>query len=66
MSNTITRDRFAAAEYCDPNAKLPYIQSLRGEDNPHNCGFFISLEQMTKANWLNISETLDTYTFSSK
>jgi Family of unknown function (DUF5895) len=58
------RDRFASPEYCNPNAKLPYIQSLRGE-NPGECGFFVSLEQMGKASWLNIPETLDSYTFSS-
>jgi Family of unknown function (DUF5895) len=58
------RDRFAAPEYCNPNAKLPYIQSLRGE-NPTECGFFISLDQMAKASWSNVPETLDSYTFSS-
>jgi Family of unknown function (DUF5895) len=58
------RDRFASPEYCNPNAKLPFIQSLRGE-NPNECGFFISLDQMAKASWLNMPETLDTYTFSS-
>jgi hypothetical protein len=58
------RDRFASPEYCNPNAKLPYIQSLRGE-NPGECGFFVSLDQMGKASWLNIPETLDSYTFSS-
>ncbi len=58
------RDRFASPEYCNPNAKLPYIQSLRGE-NPGECGFFVSLEQMGKASWLNVPETLDSYTFSS-
>ena len=58
------RDRFASPEYCNPNAKLPYIQSLRGE-NPGECGFFVSLDQMGKASWLNVPETLDSYTFSS-
>ncbi len=58
------RDRFASAEYCNPNAKLPFIQSLRGE-TPTECGFFVSLDQMAKASWLNVPETLDTYTFSS-
>jgi Family of unknown function (DUF5895) len=58
------RDRFASPEYCNPNAKLPFIQSLRGE-NPAECGFFASLDQMAKASWLNMPETLDTYTFSS-
>jgi Family of unknown function (DUF5895) len=58
------RDRFAATEYCDPNAKLPFIQSLRGE-NPAECGFFISLDQMAKASWLNVPATLGSYTFSS-
>jgi Family of unknown function (DUF5895) len=58
------RDRFASPEYCNPNAKLPYIQSLRGE-NPAECGFFVSLDQMAKASWVNVPETLDTYTFSS-
>jgi Family of unknown function (DUF5895) len=60
MSDTITRDRFAAPEYSNPDAKLPYIQSLRGE-NPNECGFFV----MAKANWVNVPESLDTYTFSS-
>jgi Family of unknown function (DUF5895) len=58
------RDRFAAPEYCNPLAKLPIVQSLRGE-NPAECGFFVSLDQMGKASWLNIPETLDNYTFSS-
>ncbi len=58
------RDRFASPEYCDPNAKLPFIQSLRGE-NPRECGFFVSWEQMTKAAWLDLPETLDPYTFAS-
>jgi Family of unknown function (DUF5895) len=64
MTTQSARDRFAAPEYSNPNAKLPFIQSLRGE-NPSECGFFASLEQMTKANWLHVPETLDTYTFSS-
>ena len=58
------RDRFASPEYCNPNAKLPFIQSLRGE-NPSECSFFVSLDQMAKASWLNVPETLDSYTFSS-
>lgn len=58
------RDRFASPEYCSPNAKLPYIQSLRGE-NPTECGFFLSLDQMAKASWSIVPETLDSYTFSS-
>ena len=58
------RDRFASPEYCNPDAKLPFIQSLRGE-NPSECGFFLSLDQMAKASWLNVPETLDSYTFSS-
>jgi Family of unknown function (DUF5895) len=58
------RDRFATPEYCDPRAKLPIVQSLRGE-NPAEFGFFVSLDQMGKASWLNVPETLDSYTFSS-
>ena len=58
------RDRFASSEYCNPNAKLPFILGLRGE-NPNECGFFVNLEQMGKASWLNVPETLDAYTFSS-
>ncbi|PSB47468.1 DUF5895 domain-containing protein, partial [Chamaesiphon polymorphus] len=49
---------------CNPNAKLPFIQSLRGE-NPEECGYFVSFDQMAKASWLNVPQTLDTYTFSS-
>jgi Family of unknown function (DUF5895) len=58
------RDRFASPEYCNPNAKLPFVQSLRGE-NPSECCFFVSFDQMAKASWLNVPETLDSYTFSS-
>lgn len=58
------RDRFASPEYSNPDAKLPFIQSLRGE-NPSECGFFASLDQMAKASWFNVPETLDSYTFSS-
>jgi hypothetical protein len=58
------RDRFASPEYCNPNAKLPFIQSLRGE-NPSECCFFVSLDQMAKVSWFNVPEILDTYTFSS-
>jgi Family of unknown function (DUF5895) len=58
------RDRFASPKYCNPDAKLPFIQSLRGE-NPNECGFFVSLDQMAKASWSNMPETLDSYTFSS-
>jgi Family of unknown function (DUF5895) len=58
------RDRFASPEYSNPDAKLPFIQSLRGE-NPTECGFFVSLDQMAKASWIDVPETLDTYTFSS-
>ena len=64
MTTQPVRDRFASPEYCNPNAKLPFIQSLRGE-NPSECGFFVSLDQMAKASWLNVPENLDTYTFSS-
>jgi hypothetical protein len=63
MTNSqLVRDRFAAPEYCDPRAKLLLVQSLRGE-NPGECGFFVSLDQMAKASWSIVPETLDTYTF---
>jgi Family of unknown function (DUF5895) len=64
MTTQPVQDRFAAPEYCNPNAKLPSIQSLRGE-NPAECGFFVNLDQMAKASWVNVPETLDSYTFSS-
>jgi hypothetical protein len=63
-SSQPVRDRFASPEYCNPNAKLPFIQSLRGE-NPVECGFFVSLDRMGKSSWVNVPETLDSYTFSS-
>jgi hypothetical protein len=58
------RDRFASPEYSNPDIKLPFIQSLRGE-NSGECGFFVSLDQMAKASWVNIPETLESYTFFS-
>lgn len=37
------RDRFAAPEYVNPNARLPRIQALRGENGASECGYFITV-----------------------
>jgi hypothetical protein len=50
------RDRFAAPEYVNPNARLPRIQALRGENGASECGYFITETEMAKAGWENIDE----------
>lgn len=66
QSMEIQRDEFASDEYIDPNARLPRIQALRGED-PKQCGYFIEINQAAKAGW-DFSESekdLIEYTFNS-
>jgi hypothetical protein len=61
----IKRDEFASPEYLDPYAKLPRIQALRGTSD-NNCGYFIPVDQMAKAGWLDFeSNQLTTYTYES-
>jgi hypothetical protein len=50
------RDRFAEPEYVNPNARLPRIQALRGENGASECGYFITETEMAKAGWLEIDE----------
>lgn len=65
QSMEIQRDEFASDEYIDPNARLPRIQALRGED-PKQCGFFIEINQAAKAGWQNFDEKdLIKYTFTT-
>ncbi len=45
------RDRFAAPEYVNQNARLPRIQALRGENGASECGYFITETEMAKAGW---------------
>jgi Family of unknown function (DUF5895) len=56
-SNTEVRDRFAAPEYVNPNARLPRIQALRGENGASECGYFITEAEMAKAGWKQIDES---------
>ncbi len=50
------RDRFAEPEYINPNARLPRIQALRGENGASECGYFITETEMAKAGWGEIDE----------
>lgn len=50
------RDRFAAPEYVNPNARLPRIQALRGENGASECGYFITETEMAKAGWGSVEE----------
>jgi Family of unknown function (DUF5895) len=50
------RDRFAAPEYINQNARLPRIQALRGENCASECGYFITETEMAKAGWVNINK----------
>jgi Family of unknown function (DUF5895) len=51
------RDRFAAPEYVNQNARLPRIQALRGENGASECGYFITEAEMAKAGWKQIDES---------
>jgi hypothetical protein len=50
------RDRFANPEYINPDARLPRIQALRGENGASECGYFITETEMLKAGWNDINE----------
>ncbi len=50
------KDRFAAAEYVNPNARLPKIQALRGENGASECGYFVTEQEMARAGWLEFDE----------
>ncbi|PSB01383.1 DUF5895 domain-containing protein [Merismopedia glauca] len=50
------RDEFCSSEYLDPFAKLPRIQALRG-NNDENCGYFVSIDQMAAAGWIDFDES---------
>lgn len=52
----ILRDRFANPEYINPDARLPRIQALRGENGASECGYFITETEMLKAGWDKIEE----------
>ena len=53
---TPTKDRFAAAEYVNPNARLPKIQALRGENGAEDCGYFVPESEMALAGWGDFDE----------
>jgi hypothetical protein len=60
------RDRFAQPEYVNPNARLPRIQALRGENGVSECGYFITEAEMSKAGWRDIdTSALITYEYNS-
>ncbi len=62
----LTRDRFASAEYTDPQARLPRIQALRGEKGEVDCGYFITEAEMEKAGWYEVkAKDLVTYLMST-
>jgi Family of unknown function (DUF5895) len=52
----MVRDRFANPEYINPDARLPRIQALRGENGASECGYFITETEMIKAGWGDIEE----------
>jgi hypothetical protein len=65
-ANTPIRDRFAQAEYINPNARLPRIQALRGENGASDCGYFITEAEMAKAGWHHIdTSALIVYEYNS-
>ncbi|WP_373541154.1 DUF5895 domain-containing protein [Chamaesiphon sp.] len=63
---TTTKDRFAAAEYVDTNARLPKITALRGENGKEECGYFLTESELAKAAWGYIDESeLIVYQYNS-
>lgn len=50
------QDRFAAPEYVNLDARLPRIQSLRGENGAFGCGYFVTETEMAKAGWGDFDE----------
>ncbi|MCH2232415.1 MAG: DUF5895 domain-containing protein [Crocinitomicaceae bacterium] len=60
-------DEFASSEFIDKDARLPRIQALRGM-NAKFCGYFISVEEMAKAGFLDfdsVANELIEYSFES-
>jgi hypothetical protein len=57
VTQSVNRDRFAAPEYVNHNARLPRIQALRGENGASECGYFITETEMAKAGWREIDES---------
>jgi hypothetical protein len=65
-STTEVKDRFASPEYINPNARLPRIQALRGENGASECGYFITETEMAKAGWGHVEESeLIVYEYNS-
>jgi hypothetical protein len=63
---TTTKDRFAEPEYVNPNARLPRIQALRGENGAAECGYFITEQEMANAGWGDFDESqMMIYEFNS-
>lgn len=50
------KDRFADPEYVNPNARLPKIQALRGENGAEDCGYFVTESEMALAGWGDFDE----------
>jgi hypothetical protein len=62
----VERDMFAAPEYVNPDARLPKIQAVRGENGASECGYFITVNELAKAGWKSIDESkLITYEYNS-
>jgi Family of unknown function (DUF5895) len=63
---TTTRDRFAEPKYINPNARLPKIQALRGENGAAECGYFIAEKEIANAGWISVDESqMMIYEFNS-
>lgn len=59
------RDKFALQKFIDPDARLPFIQALRGPTKDL-CGYFVPVAQMAAAGWKNLDEAnIVTYTYES-
>jgi Family of unknown function (DUF5895) len=59
-------DMFASSEYVDPNARLPLIQALRGENGAAECGYFVSEKDLANAGWFAYEESdIILYEFNS-
>ncbi len=59
-------NKYLTADYATTEISFGYVQALRGEADPTQCGYFVPLSQMEKSGWRNIDPSLLVeYTYNS-
>jgi hypothetical protein len=58
--------KYLTEQYPAADFNFPYLQALRGEENPAHCGLFIPASQLDKCGWQNIdANQIVEYTYNS-